>query len=137
MRYGASLSVEAAFVIPIIFFTLMLIIQRAYIIHDTVSGSMILEESVERVRYNTDKDLKPEIFAEEGEEKGNPRLWLGEYEMDITRDPLRTAGSASAGDWQQKIDMNTFDPARFIRVTRAAKEAWSTINGSSDSDDGN
>ncbi len=132
MRCEASVTVEAAFVIPIIFFVLMLIIQRAYIIHDTVSGSMILEESVERVRYRTDHDLKPEVFADQGEEAGNPRLWLGSYTVEITEDLLRTGGKASAGDWREEIDMNTFDPARYLRVTRAAQELWSTIHDDTD-----
>ena len=49
------MTVEASIVLSVVILSLASLIRYAYTVHDTVTGSMILEETIERVRNNVDK----------------------------------------------------------------------------------
>ena len=49
------MTVEASIVMSVVILSLASLIRYAYTVHDTVTGSMILEETIERVRNNVDK----------------------------------------------------------------------------------
>ncbi|MCI8512468.1 MAG: hypothetical protein HFE83_10825 [Lachnospiraceae bacterium] len=129
-RMEASFTIEAALVLSMVFLTLGALIQHAYRLHDTVTGSMILEETLERARQNRDEEKTASCFAEEGERTGNPRLWLGSYRLEITADERLAAGTAAAGDWAKEMEMKTFWPERSLRMCQALLEMRKNKSGS-------
>ena len=80
------MTVEASIVMSVVILSLASLIRYAYTVHDTVTGGMILEETIERVRNNVDKKKTPDMFEAEGTRMGNPRLFLGEY---MTEDSIQ------------------------------------------------
>lgn len=118
-RCEASFTVEAAFVLSVIFFSLYGIICRAYRMYDTVSGAMILEETVERARHEREPEKKCPILAEEGRRTGNPRVYLGEFAVMLEPKKTSILGKAAAGDWNLEITMKRFLPEAFLRKTEA------------------
>ncbi|MCI8454475.1 MAG: hypothetical protein HFE84_07665 [Lachnospiraceae bacterium] len=105
-------------------------IQHAYRLHDTVTGSMILEETLERARQNRSEEKPASYFAEEGEKTGNPRLWLGSYSLKISVKERQAAGTAAAGDWIKEIEMKPFRPEHSLRSCQALLEMGKNRNGS-------
>ena len=77
------MTVEASIVMSVVILSLASLIRYAYTVHDTVTGGMILEETIERVRNNVDKKKTPDMFEAEGTRMGNPRLFLGEYTIGL------------------------------------------------------
>ena len=51
-KYDGSMTVEASIVMLVVILSLASLIRYAYTVHDTVTGGMILEETIERVRSN-------------------------------------------------------------------------------------
>lgn len=129
-RFDASFTIEAMLVLSIVFFTLASMLQKAYVVHDQVTGTMILEETVERIRYG--REEKNAEILKEGERLGNPRLWLGRYELQIEGNKDKIEGRASAGKWSKEIEMKKFWPEQLIRRYRALMEIgeWAEKDGS-------
>lgn len=120
MKCTASFTVETAMVLGIVFFCFAVILKQAYVLHDTVTGTMILEEVLENVRVSRDADSAA-VFTEQGEKTGNPRLWLGDYRLEIESNGEIISGKAHAGDWTQEMKMDMFHPGRFLRRFEAIK----------------
>ena len=120
----ASMTIEAVFVCSVVLFTLFSWISQAYRLHDTVTGCMILEEVLMKVRKADETEINKEISACEayGEALGNPRLWLGEYEVSVTRKRGSVNGKAGAGDWEQEIQIRQFQPGSFLQRAELLKE---------------
>lgn len=121
-RYQASFTIEAALVLSIVFLTLAALIENGYILHDQVTGNMILEETLQKVRYGRENEEKTGFFEQEGEQVGNPRLWLGTYKLQIETGQGKVKGIASAGEWTSEIEMKTSQPAQFLRRYQAIWE---------------
>lgn len=130
MRYTASFTVEATVVLGVLFFCFSAILKQAYILHDTVTGTMILEEMLENARVSQNEEMA--AFKEQGERMGNPRLWLGDYQMEIELKGKNIYGKASADGWVQEIEMGEFRPGRFLRRCEAVIEIGKELR-----DDGN
>ena len=97
-NYSASITVEASMVLSVVLLSMAAFIRYAYTVHDMVTGSMILEETLERARNNVDEKKKTDSFEQEGSLMGNPRLYLGTYEIHLKVGALTAEGDASAGD---------------------------------------
>ena len=121
-KYDGSMTVEASIVMSVVILSLASLIRYAYTVHDTVTGSMILEETIERVRKNVDKKKTPDMFEAEGTRMGNPRLFLGEYTIGLKTGITGITGDASAGDWHLSMERTDFQPATFLRKQDAAKK---------------
>ena len=121
-KYDGSMTVEASIVMSVVILSLASLIRYAYTVHDTVTGGMILEETIERVRNNVDKKKKPDMFEAEGTRMGNPRLFLGEYTIGLKTGITGITGDASAGDWHLSMERTDFQPATFLRKQDAAKK---------------
>lgn len=119
----ASFTIEATLVLLVVFFTLAATIKHAYYLHDTITGNMIFEESLEQARYYVGKEDGAEgrdaTIKTKGEQKGNPRLLLGDYRLDIERITGKIKGSAKAGDWNNQIEIGLFQPGTFLRRYQA------------------
>ena len=93
--YSASITVEASIILSVVLLSLAAFIRYAYTVHDTVTGSMILEETLERARNNVNEKKTIDSFEQEGSQMGNPRLYLGAYELHLNLGAL-TAGLESS-----------------------------------------
>lgn len=120
--YPASFTVEAAMVLGIVFLTIGALIKEAYILHDTVTGSMILEETMEKARYSRDGSENLKYYEQNGENLGSPRLWLGNYDLDLGINERTIDGKAKAGKWVLHMEMKPFRPSAFLRRTEALPE---------------
>ena len=110
--YSASITVEASIILSVVLLSLAAFIRYAYTVHDTVTGSMILEETLERARNNVNEKKTIDSFEQEGRQMGNPRLYLG----------------ASAGDWSLHIERADIHPETFLRQQDALKKIKDRID---------
>lgn len=130
-RLHASFTVEATFILSVVLMTMAFVIKSAYVSHDQITGIMILEETVEKMRCAWEKE---EIsgLARDGELLGNPRLWLGAYQIQLDEEGKKAKGRASAGEWSGEIEMAKFQPGQFLRRYQALKAIgeWAGNDGS-------
>lgn len=127
-NYSASITVEASIVLSVVLLSLAAFIQYAYTVHDTVTGSMILEETLERARNNVDEKKTLYSFAQEGSQMGNPRLYLGAYEIHLDLGTLTAEGDASAGDWSIHMERADIHPETFLRQQDALRKIKDRID---------
>lgn len=115
-------TVEAAIVSSVVLLAIGTLIKEAYVLHDKVTGAMILEETLEQAAGNVEKDRDDDYFAKRGENLGSPRLWLGKYSVKISRKQGRIIGNAWAGNWELQIERKKFSPHEFLRRVQALAE---------------
>ncbi len=132
-RCSASFSVEATLVFTLVILCIGALIGAAYRVHDTVTGTMILEEVLVKARswdedreYLCNKKRNESDYIKQleiyGEELGDSRLWLGTYQLDVEVDGDKITGQASAGDWKQEIETDRFQPGVFLQRYEAVRE---------------
>ena len=121
VRIPAMFTIEAAFVLGIVFMSLALLIRYAYAEHDKVTGTMILEEMV--IRTRREEEDSETYFETMGEQQGNPRLWFDEYKVDISRERDMVSGKASSGEWEKEIEVDIFQPSTYLRKKEFLEEA--------------
>lgn len=129
-RYPASFTVEAAMVLGIVLLTIGVLIKEAYTLHDTVTGSMILEETLEKARFGRGESENLKYYEQQGEKLGSPRLWLGDYDLDLKVNEKAIEGNAEAGKWVLHMERKIFRPDIFLRRTEALLEMGNGQNGS-------
>lgn len=130
--YPASFTVEAALVLSVVFLAIAALIRHALCVHDMVSGSMILEEMVEKIRFRKDGDEWENVYEAEGMRKGNPRPYLGDYKIDIQLESRQASGTAKAGGWEGQIYMKRFQPETFLRQMEAMLEIGDVMDAGED-----
>lgn len=118
----AGFTVEAAFIMGILLWTMGFVIRTAYIIHDQVTGAMILQEAVEKARNGKEESERNTACQEEAVRQGNPRLWLGNYLVHMGGTAGTACGAAEAGDWFLQIEMKRNRPDTFLRIIQALME---------------
>ena len=123
-RLAGSFTVEATFVCMVVFLSLATLLSQLYQQYDRITGRMILEEVLVKSRLvdaSEDQELL-DSYRAYGERLGNPRLWLGAYRLKIEGNTESVAGKASAGTWEQEMDIRRFQPGRFLRRIESLKE---------------
>lgn len=126
--YSASITVEASMILSVVLLSLAAFIRYAYTVHDMVTGSMILEETLERARNNVNEKKTIDSFEQEGCHIGNPRLYLGAYEVHLKLGALTAEGDAAAGDWSLHIERADIHPETFLRQQDALKKIKDRID---------
>ena len=126
--YSASITVEASIILSVVLLSLAAFIRYAYTVHDAVTGSMILEETLERARNNVNEKKTIDSFEQEGSQMGNPRLYLGAYELHLNLGALTAEGDAAAGDWSLHIERADIHPETFLRQQDALKKIKDRID---------
>ena len=118
-RLNGSYTIEAAFVMAIILFALMVTIQSAYRLRDEVVGSMALAESVQRLRHNETESLT-DASKWAVRRAGTPFSWNGyQYEMRESGNLITgrsVTGTGRGGDWELEMKARVFDPENFLRM---------------------
>ena len=105
----------------VVLFTCMALIRRGYELHDTVTGRMILAETMQTLRWGDLEESQKETLIMQGTEKGDPRLWLGAYEIEMKEQIGKMTGTAKAGEWKAEIQMWKFQPGEYLRRCEALK----------------
>ena len=109
--------------LPVIFLAVVSLLSHAFQVHDMVSGTMILEETMEKARHLSKDDPEIEEYVREGISRGNPRLWLGAYTLKITEEESQVTGKAQAGDREAEVELRRCQqPEAFLRRTEAVLE---------------
>lgn len=121
-KYSASITIEAAMVLGVVLLTLGFVIQYAYTMHDTTTGAVILVEALEEARYCKDESISLDTFTQKGTQAGNPRIWLGEYHLELKEDNSTVSGIAEAGKWKMSIEMQKSRPAEKLRGYRLIED---------------
>lgn len=129
-KYRASVTIEATMVLTVVMLGIAVLISQIYQLHDTITGTMILEETVMHVRTDSYESKKrAETEAESyGKKLGNPRLWLGEYEIEMNIGFETISGTARAGNWEQEIVIKQFHPGNFLREYEKILEIGEKLN---------
>lgn len=114
--YQGSLTIEATMVLTVVLFSISILISQVYQLHDIITGTMILEETLLHLRKERFMDAETAQNEAEayGEKLGNPRLWLGKYEIETDVGLEYVSGTAQAGDWEQEIVIKQFHPGDFL-----------------------
>ena len=126
--YNASITVEASVILSVVLLSLAAFIRYAYTVHDMVTGSMILEETLERARNNVNEKKTLDSFEQEGSRAGNPRLYLGAYEVRLKLGAMTAEGDASAGDWSFHMERADIHPETFLRQQDALRKIKDRID---------
>ena len=117
MGLRASFTIEATLVLGVVFMSTALMIQYAYTEHDKVTGNMILQETLISARADLQEEHSEDYFEEMGRQLGNPRLWMGEYEIEISRERNTVTGKAAAGKWNKEMEIGLFQPSAILRMS--------------------
>lgn len=122
-RLRAGFTIEATMVLTMVFLSLASMIRYGYWIHDTVTGTMILEETIVKARCEGEREISVRLkeYEDYGKRLGNPRLTLGNYKLELDAGFNRIAGTASAGKWKQEMEIERFQPGTFLRRAEAAR----------------
>lgn len=115
--YRASFTIEASIVMGVVLMVLLSMIRYGCILHDQVTGAMIAEEAVIQARFLTEnrKADSLQLLEEQGKTIGNPRIWLGEFFLEIREVFGVVSGVAAAGDWKLEMSIPKFRPGDFLR----------------------
>ena len=119
-KLEGSYTVEAALIMSAVIMVLWLMIQRAYVLHDQVTGSMILHEAVEL----SVQEKNPELSrtAGLGVEALDGLFTFSGSRMQLSRNGDAIEGSASCGQWSRKIQIKEYQPQEFLRKITLLEE---------------
>ena len=118
-KLRGSYTVEAAFVMAIVLWALIVSIQAAYRLRDEVVGSMALGESAQRLRHNeTEPPDEAAMWAVR--RAGSPFSWKKyDFQMEVTGNPVtgrKVKAWGGAGTWKLELEQGVFDPENFLRM---------------------
>lgn len=118
-KLQGSYTIEAAFVMAIVLWTLLFSIQAAYRLRDEVVGAMALEECLQRLRHS-ETDQPSEVALWAVRRAGRPFSWK-EYEFQayfsgnfMTGEKVEVSGGG--GRWKLELEQKVFDPEKFLRM---------------------
>lgn len=118
-RLQGSYTIEAAFVMAIVLWAVLVSLQAAYQLRDETAGAMALHGAAERLIHGEDEN------AQEAESyalrlAGRPFSWkayefkIEEYGGLLTGKKIRAAGKG--GRWSLEISQKEYDPENFLRM---------------------
>lgn len=112
-RLQGSFTVEAAYIMALVFLVTAVIIRQAGRLHDETAGAMVLHEGVEKSRHEKQED--PDKIARKGEENMGLLLSFPLYQMSLEKRGRQIRGFGAGGDWGYSIEIEEFRPECFLR----------------------
>lgn len=109
-RYEASYTVEASFIMAIVLFTMVSLIQFAYRQCRQTNGNMRLEEMVEVLRH---RETIP------GDSLSVDTV---PYQIEAERGLLTVSGHVSGDGWSLNIESGIYEPEEFMRLLTLIQE---------------
>ena len=122
-RWKASYTVEAAWIMVLVFQVIVAGIQFAYVFHDQTKAPMVLHRRLEQLRYEealiseTEKESQPEAFIEP---------WGKRAEFSIEQKYQKWTGRVNGPFWSREIEISEYQPEGFLRKSAALRSAINT-----------
>lgn len=103
----------------VVLWAMLFTIQAAFHLRDEVTGSMALQESVQRLRHNESEDPQDaESWALK--RAGEPFSWKEyRYDLQLSGNALtgeKVKAEGTGGSWKLSIEQDVFDPENFLRM---------------------
>ena len=130
MRYKASITIEAAYVMAILLFAIVFALQFAYTQRDDTLQSMIthelLEEAVHIEEDYAGSDIDTTISY------GTDRMYgmgsLSGSEIEIKNSLGNVEAMSNSGSKEKSIKTDSFDPENWMRMVTSAKELLDNVS---------
>ena len=130
MRYKASITIEAAYVMAILLFAIVFALQFAYTQRDDTLQSMIthelLEEAVHIEEGYAGSDIDTTISY------GIDRMYgmgnLSGSEIEIKNSLGNVEAMSNSGSKEKSIKTDSFDPENWMRMVTSAKELLDNVS---------
>lgn len=119
LHLAGSLTVEAAFVVTMVFLSLAFMLCSAFEIHDQTVGAMSLHEAVALGSHETDLDRG------KVKDLGNSqmeRMILNRVNLELEDKGTEIKGSVNAENWGIEITQKDFYPEDFLRKVTLLKQ---------------
>lgn len=105
-----SYSVEAAFVMGVVLFAMVALIQTAYAQCRQTTGRMRLQEMVEVLRHR------------ESEAGDSLMLEAAAYQLQAKKGQFKVKGRAEGDNWSLEIESDRYEPEEFMRLLTLIQE---------------
>lgn len=119
MRLKGSYTVEAAFVMALVLWAIMVSVQASFKLRDETVGAMALQCAVQRLRHGEEEEPGGAAQAA-GRMAGKPFSWSGcQFRLERKGNPItgyQVSGTGRGGRWQLEIKRKRFDPENFLRL---------------------
>lgn len=130
MRYKASITIEAAYVMAILLFAIVFALQFAYTQRDDTLQSMITHELLEEALHieedYADSDIDTTISY------GTDRMYgmgsLSGSEIEIKNSLGNIEATSNSGSKEKSIKTGSFDPENWMRMVTSAKELLDNVS---------
>lgn len=117
-RLKGSYTVEAAFVMAVVLWVLLVSIQAGYRLRDQTVGSMAFAEAAQRLRHN-ETEQQEEALSWAAKRAGQPfSCRQYDFSIELSGNPITgqsVKGSVGAGSWEMEFKQGVFDPEDFLR----------------------
>lgn len=118
-KLRGSYTVEAAFVMALVLWAIMVSVQASFKLRDETVGAMALQCAVQRLRHGEEEE--PDRAARmAGHMAGTPFSWRScQFGLKKKGNPIigyQVSGTGEGGDWRLEIKQDKFDPENFLRM---------------------
>lgn len=118
-RLKGSYTIEAAFVMAVVLWAIMVSVQASFKLRDETVGAMALQYAVQRLRHG-EKEGSDHASEAARHMAGTPFSWGDcRFGMERTGNSItgyRIKGTGKGGKWRMEINQDRFDPENFLRV---------------------
>ena len=112
-RFCGSFTLEAAWIMAMVFVSISVIMGQAGRIHDETAGAMVLHEAVEKGRH--EKTEEPKTVVEVCQEYLGLLLSFPSFHISLDEEGGAYQGRGAGGSWEKTIQAEAFRPERFLR----------------------
>ncbi len=112
-RLAGSFTLEAAWIMAMVFFSISVVFAQAGKMHDETAGAMVLHEAVEKGRHEKGAELAR--VGEAGQKRLRPLLAFPSYDISLKETNGTYQGLSEGGSWKRTIEMKAFRPEKFLR----------------------
>lgn len=130
MRYKASITIEAAYVMAILLFAIVFALQFAYTQRDDTLQSMITHELLEEALHIEEDYAGSDIDTTIS--YGIDRMYgmgsLSGSEIEIKNSLGNVEAMSNSGSKEKSIKTDSFDPENWMRMVTSAKELLDNVS---------
>ncbi|MDO4266480.1 MAG: hypothetical protein Q4C63_08500 [Eubacteriales bacterium] len=112
-RIGASITVEASYIMAIVFVSLALLLRFGFQLHDRVVGNAVLNEGIELSGHTEDADT--DDLSARGSRRMEHTLSGRGFQIKIEKDGDGYRGTAGGSRYQREIKDKGFHPEKLMR----------------------
>ena len=109
----ASMTVEAAVVLPVVFFALAVCIRYTFLLHDRFLGNAVLNEVMEQYGHRTEEEAEP--AAAYAEARLDHMLSRRRLDISVEGSGAGSEGSVSDGSMVIRMEDRGFAPEALMR----------------------